>query len=319
MIFLAASLWLPIRSVADSTALVARAAENQAPQFPAAPVYKIDVIPVDPAQDALPPAPSYITDSFPPLAVGDDRSTVNSNERPAGGKGRGSQVSREVLNPQIQKEPQAEPGYSTGSPSPIMEALPEIPARLTRFVPESGTWLEIPGTSVASVLVQPGEFPFCDDIKCYNVRSAFYDWNGAVFDPVGLDWYFPAGGGHAEYGGNEVYRFDFNTLTWARITDPSPLGGPMVGTNNACQLPVTGPGSSHTYDAIAWLGDRLVVFPTVPYCSSGMIWSGTAATFGPAALTWTEHPTINPNITYGANGGLWNGTATPRSGVMTST
>ncbi len=49
-------------------------------------------------------------------------------------------------------------------------------------------------------------------------RAVLIAWNGAAFDEESLFFYF-MGGGHADYGGNEVYEFDLKTERWARLTD----------------------------------------------------------------------------------------------------
>lgn len=40
-----------------------------------------------------------------------------------------------------------------------------------------------------------------------------------------------AGGGHADYGGNEAYLFDLATYTWTRISNPSTAMPPEAGAN----------------------------------------------------------------------------------------
>lgn len=63
-----------------------------------------------------------------------------------------------------------------------------------------------------------------------------------------------AGGGHGDYAGNEVYRFDLATLQWARISEPSTALNGTQGDVDPTFDKVHGeyadgsPGSSHTYD-----------------------------------------------------------------------
>ena len=52
--------------------------------------------------------------------------------------------------------------------------------------------------------------------------SVLTAWNGAAFDEKKLLFYF-MGGGHTDYGGNEVYEFDLKNGRWKRLTNPSPL------------------------------------------------------------------------------------------------
>ncbi len=47
-------------------------------------------------------------------------------------------------------------------------------------------------------------------------------WGGAAFDTK-RNIFLVTGGGHNDYGGNEVYHFRLDTLRWERATDPSPM------------------------------------------------------------------------------------------------
>lgn len=67
-------------------------------------------------------------------------------------------------------------------------------------------------------------------------------------------------GGHADYGGNEVYRFCFGD-GWKRVIDTYIL--PERTPENACPQPTAdehGPRSSHTYDQIIWSPKTQSVF-----------------------------------------------------------
>ena len=73
-------------------------------------------------------------------------------------------------------------------------------------------------------------------------------WNGAIFAPnygtrgAMIHW----GGGHADYYGNEVYAFNLNTLTWARIKEP--YGGAKFPPNPSNGLWADStPAAPHTY------------------------------------------------------------------------
>ena len=44
-------------------------------------------------------------------------------------------------------------------------------------------------------------------------------WSGAAFDSMNTRLLLN-GGGHSDYGGNEIYAFDFDTDTWSRLSDP---------------------------------------------------------------------------------------------------
>lgn len=116
---------------------------------------------------------------------------------------------------------------------------------------QPGEWREIPKTSAplltrteydSSMASAPaGSHGFWGVV---GPSGVFRAWGGAGFDDTNYDWYF-TGGGHKDYGGNEVYRFNFDTLSWKRLTDPSPY-------NPETKQPYKGPVSRHTYDAVVW-------------------------------------------------------------------
>lgn len=86
-------------------------------------------------------------------------------------------------------------------------------------------------------------------------------WNSAAFDEEREILYF-MGGGHSDYGGNEVYAFRLKTGDWKRLTEPAPLDHFYVARDydtkesspwrRLCWMPDTrkSPGSSHTYDGL---------------------------------------------------------------------
>jgi len=101
--------------------------------------------------------------------------------------------------------------------------------------------------------------------------SVLKAWNGAAFDEQAGIMYF-TGGGHADYGGNEVYQFNLNDGRWSRITDPSPLTRLYVlrDYNKLQKRPgrklcwrgdnPTKPGSAHTYDGIIFSQKTQTIF-----------------------------------------------------------
>lgn len=78
-------------------------------------------------------------------------------------------------------------------------------------------------------------------------------------------------GGHADYGGNEVYRFCFGE-GWERIIDTYVL--PDRTPENPCPKPTAdahGPPSAHTYDSLIWSPktDSMFYFNNSGYCLRG--------------------------------------------------
>ncbi len=96
-------------------------------------------------------------------------------------------------------------------------------------------------------------------------RAIIKAWSGFAYDTnrakVTL-W----GGGHANYPGNEVYRWDFSTLNWERASLPTRVHSFPQYFNGAYYETIDGPHHSpiaaHTYDTNSFLAnvDRFVVF-----------------------------------------------------------
>ncbi|TVR83912.1 MAG: tandem-95 repeat protein, partial [Rhodospirillales bacterium] len=111
-------------------------------------------------------------------------------------------------------------------------------------------------------------------------------FSGAELDPNGYRWFFK-GGGHNQYGGNEVYQFSFDTLTWERLTEPSAYDPETT-------FPYEGPTSRHTYDALAWnpITETLWVGGRSSYVpgsgGSGPVEPGVWE-LDPNTRTWTFH------------------------------
>ena len=130
-------------------------------------------------------------------------------------------------------------------------------------------------------------------------QSVFRAWNTAAYDKNTNTLYFH-GGGHSDYGGNEVYAYDIDNYTWHRITDPSPLVETeqhSKAVSYQVEIPVTGPISAHTYDMFAWNPDTQSIWTTSAHGYGGgagrpshapvnpAIWE-----FTPADKSWKRHP-----------------------------
>lgn len=154
---------------------------------------------------------------------------------------------------------------SCETPSPAFTAeeqrLVDLPA---------DSWFSVPDSKIRPLCPEGGE-------NCGNVIDA---WSGGTFDPIRSQM-LVFGGGHGDYWGNEVYAFKLASLTWERLTDPSP-----EMYMNQDPLPDGRPASRHTYDGIAYIehADRM-------FAHGGSRWqdgSGTNVTwaFDPEAGTW---------------------------------
>ncbi len=139
----------------------------------------------------------------------------------------------------------------------------------TKLEKQGGGWCEIrlPGKHPSISAVWPPNL----DKRTHMISgpgSVLTAWNGAAFDEKNLLLYF-MGGGHGDYGGNEVYEFDLETGRWSRLTDPSPLSflyqrREKTSSKAAryCWTPDMRrvPGAAHTYDGLQFSRKTRTIF-----------------------------------------------------------
>jgi hypothetical protein len=157
------------------------------------------------------------------------------------------------------------------------------------------SWKELPNSKIP--LLTPDE---AKKFGCHGwtgPRSVIDSWNSAASDGRRM-WFF--GGGHADYGCNEVYEFNFGTLKWTRLSDPGPFGM-IEGRDGArCLWPKLGAPSMHMYGGMAYSPktDEIFFWGHVPYCAPGMNWGGSPLyAFNPTTRTWRL---AEPNFSAGA-------------------
>jgi Bacterial Ig domain len=124
---------------------------------------------------------------------------------------------------------------------------------------QPGEWSEIPDSKIRSVVPS----------GLWNPVSIIDAWNSGTYDTK-RDRYLVMGGGHNNYGGNELYAFDINTLKWSRIWGPSTVVPAQGGSCNET-YPDGNPSSRHTYDAVEYIPglDRLWIHGGSLWCGSG--------------------------------------------------
>lgn len=142
-----------------------------------------------------------------------------------------------------------------------LEDVEELPPR---------HWCEVPNSRLVSAEKKPSEF---DDWN--GSRSAAYDsfqrtsgvdavtdaWGGGAFDTK-RNCLMVFGGGHNDYGGNEIYAFCIGDLAWRRLSDPTPFPRRNPSYQNDDGTPV----SRHTYGGLAYIAaaDRFFAFDGAP-------------------------------------------------------
>ncbi|MEM9189512.1 MAG: hypothetical protein AAGF12_10070 [Myxococcota bacterium] len=170
--------------------------------------------------------------------------------------------------------------------SGMADAVDELPP---------GHWLEIPDSRLVQVAADPAGLNLSGRLE----RGLIAAWSGGVVDSTRgrlLVW----GGGHDDYGGNEVYAFDLHTLSWSRLTDPT-ANPNRCGSENSDGTPV----SRHTYGGLAYIehADRLFAFGGALDCGSPPERENVTWTLNLATLRW-ERRDPGGDIPWGVRFGI---------------
>jgi hypothetical protein len=139
-------------------------------------------------------------------------------------------------------------------PSPQSELLERLGAAA------EGSWIRVNKNEFRDV------WPALDQIPntpgYLKPSKVIFAWGSMAWDS-NRDQLIFWGGGHANYSGNEVYRFDTKTLRWERASLPSDMVNPLGDSQYfAVDGPLNAPTSSHTYDNQEFLPliDRFLTF-----------------------------------------------------------
>lgn len=171
-----------------------------------------------------------------------------------------------------------------------------------RATPE-GEWVRVNENSFNSVwtptylrpLVGPSPAPPSKIIEA---------WSGFAWDSNRGDLII-YGGGHANYAGNDVYRWRGTTGLWERASLPSQITLDGAGQDVTVDGPDYAPVSAHTYDNNVFLPniDRFLTFGGAKYAASGPYTrdrgDGTARRTGPYAF---DPARAHPNKVGGLTG-----------------
>jgi hypothetical protein len=143
---------------------------------------------------------------------------------------------------------------------------------LVRAAPEA-SWLNVNLNSISSVWTPP-EHRNDYQTQGDEMNRIVGAWSSFAWDSSRSSLII-YGGGHANYGGNDVYTWNGSTLLWERSSLPSLLNVTEVGPGYRYAFPVDGsmnaPASAHTYDNTVYLrdSDRYMTFGGAAYNTGG--------------------------------------------------
>jgi hypothetical protein len=174
-------------------------------------------------------------------------------------------------------------------------------------------WNELPNTQMKSVCPPVGYLGAVDfqgnpyDFPGW-CRMVIASWSGGIADTTRNRLVF-WGGGHANYGGNEIYALNLaqNPATLLRLNDPSVPLNPSNSNTCVTTLSDGKPNSRHTYNNLTYIAhaDRMFAMNgAVAYGSGGHNNDTWTLELGP--LQWHRMDPVNGNpqpMTYYTNPG----------------
>lgn len=174
---------------------------------------------------------------------------------------------------------------TTNPPAPPPQVQPGDPGAFAAFIADMqpGEWRALPNSNLSQA------YPERDDTRfqwgIVGPDSVMAAWGGGALDTKRLVFLFH-GGGHQDYGGNEVYGYAIETMQMQRLTNPSncrlagPTGSQYVTDDGT-------PISAHTYRSMEYMPnvDRLYRNVGSEY-RSGQSIDKRAWLFDPGTSTW---------------------------------
>ena len=152
-----------------------------------------------------------------------------------------------------------------------------------------GEWYDVPSSQLRAL--DPCPTRDCSYSAVSGMTAVIQSWSGGAYDTK-RDRLLVWGGGHHDYGGNELYAFDLGTLTWSRLTNPSdPPGTDAVGPYAADGNPT----SRHTYNYLQYVPalDSFCSFGGAALYPSGQTNTVHTDCFDLAGNLWKRQPDTN--------------------------
>lgn len=133
-----------------------------------------------------------------------------------------------------------------------------------------GEWLQVSLNRFQDVWTPTAQRPRDVNGSVPSPSKIIGAWSGFAWDSNRGDLVL-FGGGHANYPGNDVYRWRGSTRMWERASLPSEVTKDRLNNFTAIDGVANAPSSAHTYDNNVFLPiiDRLVVFGGAAYNNGG--------------------------------------------------
>jgi len=150
------------------------------------------------------------------------------------------------------------------------------------------SWMSVPNTKMSAVTPTEGQFPGTWGV--IGPSGVIAAWSGGALDTK-RSRLILFGGGHADYGGNELYAFSVGTMTWERMTNPTV----NPASDDSDQNPDGTPQSRHSYGGLAYLAhaDRFFALGgsifTSGHGACSKVW-----TYDLTAKSWTRDASAAP-------------------------
>src|SRR5581483_5286963 len=187
-------------------------------------------------------------------------------------------------------------------------------------LPDS-TWTSIAGAHGQRIVdVLPSPVPN-SGLSGEDPQSLTSAWSGASVEQTRGEYMFVAGGGHADYPGNEGYALSLRAASpaWRRISDPTPNSRltALTTTNGVLTYNDGRPRADHTSGWPTW-GDGRIWYPAQSAATSGAgdasagVYSYNRDALGNATtpMPHTDNGgTVNPWSTLGTVPGMQNAAA----------
>lgn len=135
-------------------------------------------------------------------------------------------------------------------------------------IPE-GSWIKVNLNAFSTVWTPPDRRPLVS-LSNPSPSKLISAWSSMAWDPnLGDLWLF--GGGHANYSGNDVYRWRGTTRLWERASLPSEVNQDDRGTWKTVDGQDNAPIGAHTYDNNMFLPiiNRFLVFGGAAFNNGG--------------------------------------------------